>query len=275
MKNQILFLLFAIFILTACSQKSDSDSQSEEATQEPWPMGEVSYSADSITMNGYIAFDTNSTDKRPGILVVHEWWGHNEYARYRADKLAELGYVALAVDMYGDGKVAGHPDDAGKFAMEVMSDAAGAQTRFEEAINVLKNHPGVDSEKIGAVGYCFGGSVVLTMASAGKDLDAVAAFHAGLQLPVQPEQGGIKARILVCNGADDPFISEDQIIAFKESMDGANANYTYISYPGAVHSFTSPFADSLGQQFQLPLAYNEEADKASWEEMQKLFNEVF
>ncbi|MEQ9303550.1 MAG: dienelactone hydrolase family protein, partial [Marinoscillum sp.] len=233
------------------------------------------YSTDSTVMIGYLAFDANDSTKRPGILVVHEWWGHNEYSRQRAEMLAELGYVALAVDMYGDGKQAAHPDEAGEFAGMVMGNFDEAKARFDAALETLKNHPNVDNEKIGAIGYCFGGSVVLSMANSGYDLDAVASFHGGLRLPVMPDSGAVKSRVLVANGAEDPFVPEQQIEDFKSTMDAAGADYKFINYEGATHSFTSKVADSVGAKFDMPLAYNAEADSASWAEMKELFAEAF
>ena len=273
MRRLLILSALSLFTWTMCSTPERKEEASEKVKNVVG--SEVAYSTDTTTMNGYISLDQNDESKRPGILVVHEWWGHNEYARERADMLADLGYVALAVDMYGEGKVAEHPEDAGKFAGMVMSNIDEAKARFESAMNTLKNHPNVDAEKIGAIGYCFGGSVVLSMANAGYDLDAVAAFHAGLTLPIMPSEGGVKAKVLVCNGADDKFIAEQHIADFKATMDAAGADYKYIAYDSAVHSFTSKYADENGEKFGLPLAYNEKADKASWEEMQKLFSEAF
>ncbi|MEL7005748.1 MAG: dienelactone hydrolase family protein, partial [Bacteroidota bacterium] len=151
----------------------------------------------------------------------------------------------------------------------------GAEARFKAALELLKSNPNVDTSKIGAIGYCFGGSVALSMANLGLDLDAVAAFHSGVQLPAQPQEGGVKAKILVCNGADDGFIPAETVDAYKAAMDAAGADYEYISYEGAVHSFTNPGANALGEKFNLPLAYNEAADNDSWQKMQDLFNEAF
>lgn len=261
-------------ILSACGPTKKAESGEE--VKSPQVVGtEITYSADTLTMKGYIANDANATGKRPGILVVHEWWGHNDYARKRAEMLAELGYVALAVDMYGDGKVANHPQDAMKFTGEVFSSIDGAKARFEAALNTLKANENVDPDKIAAIGYCFGGSVVLSMANAGYDLDAVVAFHGGVGLPIWPENGSLKANVLVCNGADDPFVTPEQVTMFKNKMDSANANYQYIAYPGAVHSFTSKEADETGKKFDMPLAYNAAADSASWAEMKKLFDSSF
>ena len=277
--------LLIVFLLAgfACTNKPAENAQEESETSAPGADivtaqvtgNEITYTTDGTTMKGYLAYDASKDTKRPGILVVHEWWGHNDYARKRAEMLAELGYVALAVDMYGEGQTASHPDDAGKFAMSVMSNIEEGKTRFVQAMKELKAHPSVDSTKIGAIGYCFGGSVALSMANMGLDLDAVAAFHSGVELPAMPGTGELKAKVLVCNGAQDSFVSPGSVEAFKAAMDSIEADYQYIAYEGAVHSFTSPDADSLGKQFNLPLAYNAEADRKSWEEMKSLFSSVF
>lgn len=271
------FLFVTLVLITSCKQKADSKPASNantEAASFKVKGTEVTYATDSTSLNGYIAYDENKQGKRPGILIVHEWWGHNEYVRERADMLAELGYTAFAVDMYGDGKQANHPDDAGKFAMSVMSNLPEASARFNAAIALLKEQETVDKEKLAAIGYCFGGSVVLTMANSGADLEAVAAFHSGVALPVMPNQD-LKARVLVCNGADDPFVSAESVTTFKTAMDSIGATYEYIAYPGVVHSFTSKEADANGEKFEMPLAYDADADQKSWESLQQLLNEVF
>ena len=235
---------------------------------------EVTYATDSTQLKGYMAYNKSLKEKRPGILIVHEWWGHNDYVRERADMLAALGYTALAVDMYGDGKQADHPDDAGKFAMSVMTNLPEAEARFNAALELLKQQDSVDPDKIAAIGYCFGGSVALTMANNGADLDAVAAFHSGVQLPVMPNEK-LKARVLVCNGGADTFIPKESIESFKQAMDSIGANYQYISYPGVVHSFTSKAADTNGEKFGLPLKYDADADEKSWNSLQAMLKEVF
>ena len=234
----------------------------------------VSYEAGGTVMQGYLAWDDAVDGKRPGILVVHEWWGHNDYARKRAEMLAELGYAALAVDMYGDGKTAEHPEDAGKFAGAVRKDLALMQSRFNAARDYLNSQPVVDPQRNAAIGYCFGGSVVLSMARAGADLDGVVSFHGSLGgLP--PVNDTVTARVLVANGADDTFISAESIAVFKDDMDVAGADYTFINYPGAKHSFTNPGADAFGKKFALPLEYNAEADAASWQAMQDFLQKIF
>jgi len=235
----------------------------------------IDYTAGGITMKGYLAYDEGIKGKRPGVLVVHEWWGHNEYARKRARMLAELGYTALAVDMYGDGRQAMHPDDAGKFSSEVMKNFDTGKVRFEAAGDFLKKQPTVDPARIGAIGYCFGGAIVLNMARQGADLKAVASFHGNLSAVKPAEAGKIRARIRVYNGADDTFIPTEAIEAFKKEMTDARVDFKFINYPGAVHSFTNPDATELGKKFNLPLVYNEKADKESWADMQKFFEEVF
>ncbi|MEM9361478.1 MAG: dienelactone hydrolase family protein [Bacteroidota bacterium] len=273
----ILLLFVGLVFAASCKQKKEAPKTNEEVAQDlPVKVKgeEITYASDSTNLKGYIAFDENGTEKRPGVLIVHEWWGHNEYVRQRAGMLAELGYTAIAVDMYGDGKQATHPDDAGKFAMSVLTNLPEAKARFNAALEVLKAHPSVDAEKIAAIGYCFGGSVALTMANSGADLDAVAAFHSGVQLPVMPNSD-LKASVLVCNGADDPFISPESITAFKSALDSIGANYQYIAYPGVKHSFTSKEADANGEKFDLPLAYDADADAKSWASLQELLTETF
>ncbi len=236
---------------------------------------EVSYSDNGVTLKGYVAYDDAIVGKRPGVLVVHEWWGHNAYVRKRADMLAQLGYIALAVDMYGDGKVADHPDDAGKYATEVKSNLGVMQSRFNAALELLKSNTLTDQEKIGAIGYCFGGSTVLSMARQGLDLKGVVSFHGGLSGLPPVTEGTVKARVLVCNGADDNFIPAEQIVAFKTEMDAAKADYQFKNYPGARHSFTSPDADEHARKFGMPIAYNAEADQQSWADMKAFLEEVF
>ena len=235
---------------------------------------EVSYQAGDTVMKGYLAYDDALTGKRPGILVVHEWWGHNSYARKRAEMLAELGYTAMAVDMYGDGKTADHPDNALKFATAVRQNQDMMQARFNAARHYLNSQETVDPELNAAIGYCFGGSVVLGMARSGADLDGVVSFHGSLDgLP--PVADKVTAKVLVANGADDPFNSKESIELFKEEMEMAGVDFEFINYPGVKHSFTNPDANVFGEKFGLPLEYNAEADKASWQKMQQFLDSIF
>lgn len=235
----------------------------------------VEYSAQGVVMKGYLTYDDNIPGKRPGVLVVHEWWGLNDYARKRARMLAELGYTALAVDMYGGGKRAIHPGDATKFSSEVMKNFDVAKARFMAAMDFLEQQPTVDPTRIAAIGYCFGGGVVLNMARQGVALKGAASFHGSLASVKPAQPGSIKAKILVLHGANDKFTTPDQIKAFNQEMKKAGADFQFISYPGAMHSFTNPKADALGKKFGLPLAYNAAADKKSWDELKEFLKTVF
>lgn len=250
-------------------------SLSSAAVQAAVQGKEVSYRADGVTLKGYIAYDDAFKGKRPGVLVVHEWWGQNEYARMRARMLAELGYTALAVDMYGDGKMAHHPDDANKFSSEVSKNMRMSKARFEAGMKLLRKHGTVDARKIAAFGYCFGGGVVLNMARMGENLKGVVSFHGSLGSDINVGPGQIKARIMSFSGDDDPMIGADKVAAFKQEMESAKVNYRVVTYPGAKHAFTNPEADELGKKFNLPLAYNAEADKDSWLQATVFLREIF
>lgn len=236
---------------------------------------EVSYQANGANLKGYLAFDDSFEGRHPAVLVVHEWWGHNAYARHRADMLAELGYTALAVDMYGDGRQANHPDEAGQFAAEVSRNMPLARARFEAGMQLLRQQKTVEPGQIAAIGYCFGGGVVLNMARMGENLKGVASFHGSLGTLNSALPGMVKARIISFTGEDDPMISADMVAAFKQEMEAAGANFRVITYPGVKHSFTNPDADELGKKFGLPLAYNAAADKDSWQQTTVFLREVF
>jgi dienelactone hydrolase/carbon monoxide dehydrogenase subunit G len=235
---------------------------------------EIHYSVGETQLNGYLAYPRNAT-KAPGVLVVHEWWGHNEYVRKRANMLAELGYVAFALDMYGDGKVTGHPKEANAFMMEVVNNAEAARARFEKALDLLKSSPVVDEDKIAAIGYCFGGAVVLSMARQGIDLDGVVSYHGALEglAPINADE--VKARFIVFNGEADPFVTEEAKQNFKTEMDAAGLAYEFIDYPGAMHTFTNPEADEKAAAYGLPLKYDAVADQDSWQKTQEFFRAIF
>ena len=224
----------------------------------------VTYKAGDTAMKGFVVYDDSTAGKRPGIVVVHEWWGITPHVRTEARKLAGQGYTAFVADMYGNGKTADNPTDAGALSDRIMSNPALMRARFDAAKDTLSRHPTVDANRMGAVGFCFGGSVVLDMARAGENLTAVSAFHTGL-IPTgsRAAPGVVKAKLLVQNGADDPFVEPGSVEAFKAEMDAAKVDYRYISYPGAVHAFTNPDATAKGKQFNLPLAYNPKVDQES------------
>jgi dienelactone hydrolase len=235
----------------------------------------VEYNAQGMVMKGYLAYDENIQGKRPGVLVVPEWWGLNDYARKRAQMLAELGYVALAVDMYGEGKQPVDPQEAGKLSSEVMKNFDVAKARFVAAMDFLKRQVNVDPTRIAAIGYCFGGGIVLNMARQGVDLKGVASFHGSLTAVKPPQPDMAKAKILVLNGGADKFITPEQIEAFKQEMKAAGADFQFISYPGATHSFTNPEADAIGKKFNMPIAYHASADRESWDELKNFLKTIF
>ncbi len=235
----------------------------------------IDYVVNRQVMKGYLAYDNSIKGKRPGVLVVHEWWGHNDYARKRARMLAELGYTAFALDMYGDGKTASHPKDAGLFSGAIKKDLPLAKARFEAALNQLKSHATTDNNRLAAIGYCFGGGIVLEMARQGVDLKGVVSFHGSLATSHPAQAGKIKAKVLVLNGAADPFVKPDQIADFKAEMKAAGVDYRLINYPGAKHAFTNPAADGFGKKFGIPLAYNKQADQESWQAMRDFFKKIF
>ncbi len=234
----------------------------------------VSYMADGVALKGFVVYDANISGKRPAVLVVPEWWGLNDYARSRARQLAALGYVAMAVDMYGDGKIAANPQQAQELASPFYASPQLAKTRLEAALHKVKEYKQTDAANVAAIGYCFGGSVVLNSAKLGADLKAVVSFHGGLK-GVPADKNLLKAQILVCHGAADKFVPQQDVDAFKHAMDSIGAGYTFKAYADATHAFTNPDATRIGKQFSMPIEYNAAADKASWSDMQKFLAGIF
>lgn len=236
---------------------------------------EIDYTVDDVKLKGYLAYDADVEGKRPGVLVVHEWWGHNNYVRKRADMLAKLGYTAFALDMYGDGKLAEHPKQAKAFMMAVLDNMESGKKRFEAALALLQKQDTVDASKIAAIGYCFGGGLVLNMARMGLDIDGVASFHGGLAAKKPAQPGDIKAKIAVFHGQSDKMIPPEQVGAFMEEMMAAGADVTFNGYAGVMHSFTNPDADKFGEKFSMPLKYDAQADEDSWAKLQVFFKRIF
>ena len=237
----------------------------------------LSYSADGVEMKGYIAWDSELDGPRPGVLVVHEWWGNNAYAQRRADMLAELGYTGMALDLYGDGKQASNPDEAGELMNALLADLPAVRRRFNAALEELRSHPSTDASRMAAIGYCMGGGVVLHMARYGAELDAVASFHGALPLAIAPEgEGGeVSARIAVYHGEDDVFFSAEEVAAFKAEMRDAGADCLFVALPGALHGFSNPQASINGEKYGIPLRYDELADRSSWDHMQLVLKSAF
>jgi len=233
----------------------------------------VTYSDGEATMKGFVVVDDAIKGKRPGIVMVHEWWGITKHIHNEARRFAREGYTVFIADMYGDAKIATNPKDAGEFSGSVMKNPAAMEARFNAARDLLAKEASVDPTRIGAVGYCFGGGVVLNMARAGADLDAVAGFHAtlGLNTPA-PAPGTVKAKILILNGADDPFVKREQYHVLKKDFDAAKVDYRIVEYPGAVHAFTNPEATALGKKFNLPLRYDAKVAHEAEAEADKFFS---
>lgn len=232
----------------------------------------VAYTSDTSKLIGFAAYDVN-VKKMPVIIIVHEWWGLNDYAKSRAKQLAKLGYFAFAVDMYGNGDVANNPDEAMTHAMPFYSDPMIANKRIEAALTKIKSYPQADMDNVVAIGYCFGGAMVLNAARAGMPFKGVVSFHGGLA-GLQPEKNKIKADVLVCHGAADQFVSKEEVDQFKKQMDSVSAPYTFKSYADATHAFTNPDATANGKKFDLPIAYNKKADEESWKDFMEFLEKV-
>jgi dienelactone hydrolase len=229
----------------------------------------VEYTNEGTALEGYLAYDDAVAEKRPGVLVVHEWWGLNDYVKMRIHKLAELGYVAFALDMYGKGIFTSDPKQASELAGHLRGTPLLRQ-RARAGLEILKQNERVDPTKIAAIGYCFGGTTVLELAYSGADIAGVVSFHGGLTLPKPGDT--IKAKILVLHGADDGFASTQTINDFQDAMRKSGADWQMIFYGGAVHSFTNPAADQFGIK---GVAYNKKADERSWKHMQMFLQEIF
>lgn len=229
----------------------------------------VKYDHQGVALQGYFAYDDAISGPRPGVLIVHEWWGLNDYAKQRARQLAKLGYVAFALDMYGEGKSTKSRHEAGAWSGQFRSSPLQHQ-RASAGLDVLRAHKLVDPKRITAIGYCFGGTTVLSLALSGADVLGVVSFHGNLPLP---EPGvDITAKILVCHGAKDAFVSPERISAFQDAMHKTGADWQFIAYSDAVHSFTNPNAARAGIQ---GVNYNEAADRRSWQHMRLFFDELF
>ncbi|MBS1743862.1 MAG: dienelactone hydrolase family protein [Bacteroidetes bacterium] len=235
---------------------------------------EVRYNADSVNMIGYVAYDSITNTKKPVVLVVPEWWGLNDYTKSRAKQLAELGYLAMVVDMYGNGTTADNPDQASKLATPFYMNPQMAKKRFDAALAKVKTFPQADTNQVAAIGYCFGGAQVINMAKLGDDLKGVVSFHGNLTV-VPADKNLLKAPILVCHGDDDQFVKPEEVALFKKQMDSIGANYEIKHYAGATHAFTNPNATAMGEKFKMPIAYNAAADSTSWNDMKNFFGKIF
>ena len=267
-------ILLAIIIATFTYGHAQPGAELPKDSIAKMKTEEFSYTADGITMKGYIAYIPNQRVKLPIVLVVPEWWGFTDYPKMRARKLAELGYFAMVVDMYGDGKVAKDPDEAKKLSGKFYEEPLLGNKRIAAAKLKAESFLQVDKKRVAAIGYCFGGAMVLDAARSGMNFKGVVSFHGGLE-GVRAERGKVTSKILVCHGAADKFISAEEIREFRANLDSAGVRYGFKVYPGATHAFTNPAATETGKKFNLPIAYNEAADKASWEDMKRFLREAF
>jgi dienelactone hydrolase len=273
--SRLAYLVIAIGTMMACNdQQSNQATQTTETKQPGVKVESISYTGDNTTMKGFVAFDSSNDAKRPAVLIIPEWWGLNDYPKMRARELAKLGYIAMAMDMYGEGLVTDSPSTAGNLAKPFYTNPQKALTRIEAALAALKNFNQTDTGKIAAIGYCFGGGMVLNAARLGEPLKGVVSFHGSL-IGTPAKKDLLKAKILVCHGADDPFVPKEEVDKFKKQMDTIKADLTFKAYPGAVHAFTNPNSTEVGKKWNIPIAYNAAADSASWKEMQMFFDRIF
>lgn len=232
----------------------------------------IEYTHGDVVLQGYIAYDDASAEKRPGVLVVHEWMGINDYARTRAEQLASLGYVAFALDMYGEDVKVTNAQEASTWAGKFYTDRQLMRDRANAGLEQLQTFRLTDPARIAAIGYCFGGSTVLEMARGGTTISGVVSFHGNLANPTPSNAADIKTKVLVCHGAIDPYVPMEQVNGFVAEMDSAKVDYQLIMYANAVHGFTNP---NNGTDNSKGAAYNEAADKRSWEAMKSFFAEIF
>jgi dienelactone hydrolase len=270
MKRHIRVYGFIIMIIFGSSFSALMAQNSNHMLKEETVM----YTGDGTLLKGYIVYDQNQKGKRPAVLVVHEWWGLNDYAKMRARKLAESGYIAMAVDIFGDGITAANPQEAQDLTKPFYQNPGLAKARLDAAIKKIKEYAETDPSNVAAIGYCFGGSVVLNSAKLGSDLKGIVSFHGGLA-GVPADKNLLKAKILVCHGGNDKFISQKDIDTFRNQLDSIGANYSFKVYPNATHAFTNPDATKTGKEFNMPIEYNAEADKNSWNDMTVFFNSLF
>ncbi len=263
-----LALLLAVLTLPAVTSRLTAAPAEPEIQTEP-----VTYQVGDQTFEGCVSRPVNLSGKVPGVLVAHDWTGFGPFPRARAEQLAKLGYIALALDMYGQGVHAKNPEEAGKLAAPFYQDASLFRTRAQAALAELLKQPGVDPERIGAIGFCFGGATVLELARSGADVRAVVTFHGSLKTTRPAVAGAVKAKeLLILHGANDPLVPPAEVAAFKKEMDDAKVPYKFIAYPGAVHAFTNPDA---GNDPSKPTAYNPQAATAAYGEMSAFFERMF
>src|SRR5450432_484834 len=230
----------------------------------------IEYHDGETLLEGYLAYDDATQDVRPAVLVAPEWWGLDDYPKHRAEQLARMGYVAFVIDMYGKGKVTSDPKQAGEWATPFLSDRKSMRQRAQAGLDMLMNQKYVDKDRVAAIGYCFGGSVALELARAGTPLAGVIAFHGNVTRTENEGPDNIRAKVLICHGADDPMVPMAAVAGFEDEMKAAKADYQINVYSGAMHAFTNPKAD---EYHIAGVGYNAEADKRSWMALNDFFAE--
>ena len=276
MKKFIIALLsLSLLLAFSCQQEKKTDDisnlQSVKTTSGEMTTEEVSYDIDGKTFKSFVAY--TGDEVKPVVMVLPEWWGVTDYVKNRAKQLAELGYFAMVVDYYGGGRTVDDPEEAAKLAEPFYKIPINAKLMFDKAKAQLLKFPNANYDKIAAIGYCFGGAQALNMARQEDELKGVVSFHGNLMTGIKPKNNDVK--ILVLNGEADTFVPQEEIAAFKKQMDSAKIDYKFISYPGAVHSFTNPASTEIGKKYDLKVAYNKEADEKSWNEMKAFLREIF
>lgn len=275
---QLIAIPAVAMLMTACNGGSNSsattatDSTTHEVTVKE---ENIDIQADTVTLKSVVAYNDDTTAKKPIVLIVPEWWGLTDYVKSRAKQLAEMGYLAIGIDMYGNGKVAADPKEAGALAGPFYVNPQLAATRLAAALAKAKTYAQADTTKAAAIGYCFGGACVLNGARLGLPFNGVVSFHGNLATNLPVSKDKFKAQVLVCHGAIDQFVSQQEVAAFKKQMDSAGIAYTFKQYDSATHAFTNPGATEIGKKFNMPIAYNAAADTASWNDMKAFFGTIF
>jgi len=291
MRRSVLTLALASCLALGCAHSSSSTTASTPAATTPAATGdttgaaqagalpvatqELTFKAGDKTLKAFLAYPDGAKEKLPGVLVVHEWWGLNDYARSRARQLAAVGYVALAADLYGDGRSSDHPADAKALMSELMKSPDEARRRFDANLAALKGDPRVDATRVAAIGYCLGGAAVLQAARRGEDLDAVASFHGNYATQAPMAKGAFPGIVFVAHGAADSFAPPEQLAALRRELEAAGARHEIVEYPGAKHGFTNPHATEAGKKGGMDIAYDAGADAQSWQKLLEILQKAF
>lgn len=277
MKIHYLVLSLSLMVFSvSCKEKSASvqqDTTSSKSVSNKISTEELKTEINGVTHRSFAAYNPNLVGKLPVVFVLPEWWGLNDYIKNRVKQLAEMGYYAVGVDYYGDQKVVNTPEEAQKLASHFYNIPVDARRMFDAAKHQVSLAEKADYSKMAVIGYCFGGAQALNMARLSADFKGVVSFHGNLRTGIQAKNN--KVRYLVLNGAADQMVSKEEIQAFKNEMDSAKINYKFIDYPNALHAFSNPDATATGKKFNLPMAYNKEADEKSWNEMKNFLADIF